>query len=537
MQQSTHVPKAWLPIFALTLISLVGLFLRWYRLDIISFRYDTAEAMFRAREIARGHLPLLGITNSLGFRNPPGLPWAILPPLLVSASPQLATAWFGLLCLSGIVPLYLICRCWLGDWSFVLPCTAYALLPNQVFADRTIWAQWLMIPIFTWVLWLLLSTLRPGRRSSATSAIVVLALTWYGIAVHLSGLAYLPIVIVAIVAAGRKAQWSLAVVARITTVGCLPLLMLVPSGLDYLNSRQHPIAKPAHVTKFESLMPPPDAFGPRLKESLSGQFNLFANAVQADDILSLPECPGVMLTRRLVQVADALLLVLAGTGIALCGLALSRKHTHDITESTLSKLLLSWIFLPTIAGCAALSRANGSYFAPAVPALLLMLAVGPARFAKKFPGFSSIGSIAGLLSGCIYPLFCLQLMGIISHTSFVIGQYYIPLKDQMETARQLAAHGVSVHRLVHLSGDWYQRPYDYLLSEVLHSPEVTEQPSWAVLEDKNLRLHQPARAKFFHEKAQYTHGSVESILFETPEAGRQFVNTYYDIPIEGKGID
>ncbi|MGI8906944.1 MAG: hypothetical protein ACR2IE_10685 [Candidatus Sumerlaeaceae bacterium] len=531
--ESTKEHKSFPDVLILLLLCAGALFLRWYRLDVISFRYDTADALFRAREIARGHWPLLGIVNSLGFHNPPGLPWAILPALIVSPSPEVATAWFGLLTITGILPIYGICRSQIGRWSFLLPCSAYALMPNMVVAGRNIWAQWLMPAIFAWVLLFLIRAVLKGHRPLHDIGLA-LALTWIGLAVHLSGVVYLPLVLVCAALAARRNSWSAAQIGKVLALGCLPALLLVPSVFDYFRTEgQGTAQKPAHIEKFESLMPPPEPLLRRLQGSLSGEFNLFANTAQARDVPKHTALLSGFTTAA--KVTDGLLLLAALVGVACAGMMLARGRGGAELSSGFSGLLLAWIFVPTIIGCVFAPRANSTYFTPAIPALLLSTALLPQLVAKKSRlrrVWLSSGVLATIAVVTVYMLFNVGLFRSIAASPVVQGQYYIPLKDQRAFAEVLAQRGVSQRRLTHLSGEWFQRPYNYLLREVYQVPEVTAEPKWAVMEDVNLRTRQQARVKYFYSAATLHLDTVGAVLFDSAERAKEFVDAYYRIPTE-----
>lgn len=531
--------------------------LRFYRLDLISFRYDAAEALFRSRDIARGHVPLLGIVNSLGFHNAPGLPWALLPVSWFSPSPLLITGWFALLCVGGIVPMYMVCRGTGKRWAFLLPCSAYLFMPNQLFSARTVWAQWLMVPLYAWALWLLFRVLRgvevEGQAAAAgatdassrpRTAMAALALCWAGVCVHLSGLIYLPLAAGAIIVTAVKEKWSAALATRVFAIGCIPCLLLLPSALDWISVRKNPPKeKPAHIEKFESLMPPPLPVGRRVVDSVVDQFRWFANAGQSDD---LPLVPAIAETRRAVQVVDAVFLLLAMAGVAalalqvisrrpgVAGLRASDRVASSLFPRSFGGLLLLWIFLPPIVGSILVSRVNSSYFAPGIPALLMLTALLPAGAWNWRPVRVAIGGICAL-SVVTYVLFYLAILHVIDRQGFVNGQYYIPLRDQLEFARKLNARGVSPQRFVHLSGDWFQRPYDYLLGEVCHAQELSPNPHWAVVEDEHLRSNQPQRVHFMESHASWRRGSVSAVVFDNPETAQQFVDQYYEIPISADG--
>ncbi|MBX7244358.1 MAG: hypothetical protein K1X53_02600, partial [Candidatus Sumerlaeaceae bacterium] len=90
----------------LLLILAGGLALRLPSLDLMTFRYDSAEELFRARRTVHlGAPPLTGIENSLGFHNPAGFTWLLQVTTLFTPDPRWAAAWLGLVGLSGLYPI------------------------------------------------------------------------------------------------------------------------------------------------------------------------------------------------------------------------------------------------------------------------------------------------------------------------------------------------------------------------------------------------------------------------------------------------
>jgi hypothetical protein len=400
-------------------------------------------------------------------------------------------------------------------------------MPAQVFNARTIWAQWLMLPIYSWVLWFLAGLVDPLPRHSKRRIIAALALSWIGCTVHLAGLVFLPVVIGALLLMARGQRVSRPAALSAMLLGSLPALLLVPSAVDWAQHRNNGARpKPAHIAKFESLMPPPLPPARRVVSSIADEYNAFANVGQADDLVR----PLPVVLRRTVRACDAVFLVFALIGTASAVLIATRPRTNASPKRTVAILLLSWIFIPTIAGSLVLSRANGSYFAPAIPAIFLLTALPVATGAINRWMQLVAGTFAAL-AGAGYCVFTIAITNTIDQTSMVKGQYYIPLREQQAFAQQLAKKNVSARRLTHLSGDWFQRPYEYLLSQVCGVKELSADPHWAVIEDSSLRTNQQLRVQFFAPRATLRQGTVAAAIFDHAEDATRFVDSYYAVPI------
>lgn len=547
---------------------MLALALRWYRLDLMSFRYDQAEVLFRARETLRDGLPLTGIINSLGFRNAPGFVWALLPAAVFTPKPETASAWMGILTVSGIWPLWLIARraCPSAWW---VPCLLYAVMPAHVFSGRSLWAQWLLPPMGMWaLLWLLIAydpAERIHRRYFASAA--ALAMLSAAASVHLAALLYVCVAVAVLTSIwllvaspagdssaietspvarlrstvgpgmqgekrsrnGRFEQWGLRShpVKKwllVVTFGLLPLISLIPSALDYFRVRSlPPLEKPAHVQKFESLMPEPEPFAGRLRDAFAGQFEQLSSIAQVQGAWNPGESP---VLRAVTTAADLLILGLIFAGI---GISLVSLKSPGRSARLAGMILITGLVLPTLFAAVAVPRVNATYLALAVPIPLLMagvsVAVAPHRLKLVLVGLLLSASVA-------HVWFTIAALHRIDETRFVNGTYYIPLSDQRSMAKKLASRGVSSGRLTHLSGEWFQRSYDYLFREELRASEVSRMPLWALIEDINLRRQQPVRADFVKQHAELWQGSVGAILLPSEEEAVSLTNGFYALPTD-----
>ena len=517
-------------LILLLLVAAAGLALRWWRLDLMNFGYDSAAAALRAREtLVHGHPPLTGIVNSLGFRNPGAFVWLILPPFLVSPSPPFAAAWVGLLCLSGLWPLYRVGRRFLGPCAWLVPCVLYSFMPALVFQSRSIWAQNLMPALGAWSLLALFGavvapetngeTLRP-RRAWAALAVVLLAT-----GVHLSGAAYV-IMVVAIVAAARAWRGHLR---RGTLLGgglcALLVVSLVPSAYDgYVYATGPRPEKPEHVRQFESLMPPPRNLPGRFQDAISGLFDDFSSLGASGGIdLQL----GMGLTRA-ARALDTICVVLAMAGIGRGILLLMRRRGRE----PFCAVLLAWCFVPAALGAVFISRVNGSYFAPAVPAMLLLcgLALQPLS-ARGLPRGVVIGIVGGL--ACGYAVVFGGMMLRVDRSRDVRGVYYLTYVEIRGLTERVAREGVPAGNLVHLSGDWYQLAYTYVHREVLHSPpRMSADQPWAVIEDLPMRSRHAKRAALLGKNATWQRGPVVVAMFPDARAALAFQKAFWDLGLD-----
>jgi hypothetical protein len=542
--------------------------LRWWRLDLMSFRFDPAETLFRVREaLQTGHPPLTGIMNSLGFRNPPGLVWLMLPAGLLTPDPRAIAAWHALLALSGLFPLWRTGRRWLGGPAWLVPCAAYALLPLCVLGARNIWAQNLLPAMGAWALMFLLDALdeRLSPKLCVRAAGASLGAVIAAAAVHLAALLLVPVVLLCLARPLARGTLPRRRLAGALAVGALPALVLMPSALDWVSLRTGPArAKPDYAEQFEERMEAPKPLAGRIGDSLRGVFEPFSG-IDADAGLHPGMAPAVL---TLSMAADGALLVLALAGMVRCGLAVGARRQKGAQSGKRAErgasasadalpadkaacgrdplatghalpgsVLLAWAFLPALAGAVLGSRVNASYFAAGIPAMLLIAGVGAqppaASWSAATRAMRWLPQAVALLCAVAYPAFFFSAMRGLDREEPATGSYYVPLHEQEALVSQLAARGVTRDRFTHLSGDWFQRSYDYLF---LYVPDRVQGRPWGesygVVEDLLVRGRQRARVAAFEQGAQFRVGQVAAIVLQDRASADAFVRCFWDTPAD-----
>lgn len=542
------------PIYPLLVLAFLGLVLRWYRLDLISFRYDVADALFRAREtLALGHPPLTGIVNSLGFRNPGGLIWIILPPVLLSPRPEMATAWVGLLTLTGLWPLFQIGRRWLPPGVWLLPCAAYAFLPSQVFGGRAVWAQNLMPAAGAWALWWLLTARDASRTPQARgrAATAALAILGVSVSVHLSGAATLIAALLLLIHPLRRGLLPRAALPAAAAALVLSAAILLPSFLDWRRTRHHPLPKPEHVVKFESNLPPPPSAPERVREAVSGQFGLLSSLDSLGGIERELGPAAIVPVRAadlglfllaLVGIGHAVLLLIRGQGnngvpetpdatAAPSGPNRSAVRTEPSPLREPARVLIVWLTVPALLGALLIPRLNATYFAPALPAVLVLGALGVSALLPARPARLFCTAGAAFLPLAYGHLFFASLAAVDQSRS-VYGLYYIPLADQERLARRFKQAGVPRGQIRHLSGDWYGRPYDYLHAEVAGAAAPRPGDPWVVMDDQLLRGRSPERVKWLEEHLPHSLGTVRYRIVPDAATASAMAQAFYALPVD-----
>ena len=154
----------------LLLVVILGLaaWLRLRELDLMEFKLDEAVAVDLARRVLDGELPTVGLTSSVGARNPPLFVYLTAIPLAVRDDPLAATAFVGVLAVVAVALTYVVLRPRFGKLAALVAAALFATAPWAVLYGRKIWAQDLLPVFATLLLWSLFVVLeRPRTRAVA----------------------------------------------------------------------------------------------------------------------------------------------------------------------------------------------------------------------------------------------------------------------------------------------------------------------------------------------------------------------------------
>ncbi|AXA37159.1 MAG: hypothetical protein D6691_06940 [Candidatus Hydrogenedentota bacterium] len=516
------------PFLAIGLtLCVLGLALRWWRLDLMPFRFDAAEALARTREtLAYGFPPLTGIVNSLGFRNPAGLEWLILPSALLSPDPRLSAVWIAVLFMSGVWPMLRLGATIGGSWGAWLLGVVYTFHPLCVFASRDVWAQNLLPMFGAWALWCVVhARVAPPRQAANLLARAFVAIS-VAAAVHLSGVAWW------LTLCGIALFWLRQVATKVEgetrptldpdgtpTNGAQPLptrislwvrpmlaaaalfLFLLPSAMDFLRVQSAPAQpKPDYVETFERQMPQPKPVVLRVGDSFAALFEPWSSVGATGGAAEL-------LPNWVVGLAggvDMVLMLASLIGFVLVLVAALRPGAVPSLPQDLARILLAWVLVPAVGAGVFMRYPNSTYLYCALPATYLFVPLAlravsacllrriiawpksatgdggetsagssaerthelsnyPASVPKEGIRFRTVGGLTLALVALAYISFQLAVVRELDRVGRVDGPYYIPLAEQVALVQDLKAAGVRSGRFVHLAGGWFQRPYDYLL--------------------------------------------------------------------------
>ncbi len=159
-------------------ILVLAAWLRLRELDLVEFKQDEADAVNLARLLIDGHLQTVGLTSSVGARNPPLFVYLTAIPLALRDDPLAATAFVGVLAVVAVALTYVVLRSRFGALAALAAAALFATAPWAVLYGRKIWAQDLL-PVFTVsLLWSLFLVLERPRSRVVLFVPVLLCLTF-----------------------------------------------------------------------------------------------------------------------------------------------------------------------------------------------------------------------------------------------------------------------------------------------------------------------------------------------------------------------
>src|SRR5262245_6126572 len=148
--------------------------LRLRELELMEFKLDEADAVELARGVLHGTLPAVGLTSSVGAKNPPLFVYLEAIPLAVWDDPRAAAGFIGLLAVVAVGLTYAIVRPRFGVLAAGTAALLLATAPWAVLAGRKIWAQNVLPLVAVGLLWMLFLVLE--RRRTRLVALVPILL-------------------------------------------------------------------------------------------------------------------------------------------------------------------------------------------------------------------------------------------------------------------------------------------------------------------------------------------------------------------------
>ncbi len=158
-------------------ITLLGAFLRWYRLGDTQLLWDHAYPVAQGiRLLQSGIWPTLGQPTSFFISNPPGQAYFSLLPLILFSNSFWLAFWFSTALNVLAMPLlYRLTRAYLPDRTALLAAFLYAVSPWVIDYSRTSWSSALLPVGDVLVLGLLLWALAPRAKHANARMLAMFA--------------------------------------------------------------------------------------------------------------------------------------------------------------------------------------------------------------------------------------------------------------------------------------------------------------------------------------------------------------------------
>jgi hypothetical protein len=205
-------------ILALVGIALVAGWLRLRDLDLAEFKLDEAIAVDRARAVLDGEFPTVGLTSSIGARNPPLLAYVTAIPLAIRDDPLAATAFVGLLAVAAVILTYVVLRPRFGALVALGAAAFFATAPWAVLYGRKLWGQSVLPLVSVALLWALFVVL---ERKQSRAALLVPILLCLAFQLNFSAVALAVPAALVLLCRAREVHWRALVIG----VGVAALLL------------------------------------------------------------------------------------------------------------------------------------------------------------------------------------------------------------------------------------------------------------------------------------------------------------------------
>jgi hypothetical protein len=191
---------------ALCLVAILALasWLRFRHLELMEFKLDEANAVRIARNVLHGHLTTVGLTSSVGAKNPPLFVYLTAIPLAVWNDPMAATAFVGVIAVIAVALAYVVLRPRFDAVTALGTAVLLAAAPWAVLYGRKLWAQDLLPIVTVSLLWAIFVVLERERTRAVWLVPLLLSLA---VQLNFSALALVVPVAVVLLYRARDVRW------------------------------------------------------------------------------------------------------------------------------------------------------------------------------------------------------------------------------------------------------------------------------------------------------------------------------------------
>ncbi|HVQ78044.1 MAG TPA: hypothetical protein VMT79_21195 [Candidatus Binatia bacterium] len=306
---------------------------RLYRLDLTWFFLDQARDVAAAAAIARGEaLPLLG--PRIGWTDAylgPLYYYVLAVPFLFTANPLAGAVFVAASNVAAAIALYRFARRFWGDVAALAAAALFGVFPLAVWSSRLVWHTGLL-PLGTVLFMRSLFAVAVEGRSVA--AIPMLGLLAVLTQLHLTTVAFAPMALLALAAAGRRLEWRHAVVGAALAVALYTPYLAHEAAHGFENVRA---LTGAAVADGRTAPEGPGA-------TLASVLRLYQPVV-AGFFPGEPAADGLLAVARGLHAVEA---VLFAAGILIAIARLVRRGPATGSARRADMLLLLWVGVPLL---------------------------------------------------------------------------------------------------------------------------------------------------------------------------------------------
>ncbi|MFQ5341015.1 MAG: ArnT family glycosyltransferase [Anaerolineae bacterium] len=404
---------------SLLLVLLIAGVLRLGWPDLVQFNLDEVKHLDRSLAVlSEGKPALVGSPSSVGPAKPPLMVYLLIPPLLVSRDPVVATGFVALLNVAAVIGCFWLTWEYFGPVAGLVAGLLFAASPWAVLFSRKIFTADLISP-FTVLLFISLFAAFVRRKQRH----LVLALIWLACLLQIT-FSTLPLAVLLVL---LLALYRERVRPRFLAGGIIAGGLLFAPYLYY--ELTHGFANLRGLLQASA--------GPSRFDSLAVQFAL--SLVSGDNLHALAgqSATTFINQRPALTWLDQLemLLFLGGTAyllLVVAGNAFARRGNphHPLKDTTPHVLLLGWILVPVLFNLRHSVDLYPHYFTLLYPAPYIVIGILAARVTRLVRQPPALAAVPILL---ILIIVAWQAYSVVFLYSFVqlhdtTGGYGVPLR-------------------------------------------------------------------------------------------------------------
>ncbi|RME45135.1 MAG: hypothetical protein D6791_11465, partial [Chloroflexi bacterium] len=426
---------------SLLLIFGIAFALRLGWLDLIQFNFDEARHLERSLAVlTEGRPALIGSPSSVGPAKPPLMVYLLIPPLLISRDPVVATGFIALLNVGAVIGCFWLAREYFGLVAGLVSGLLFAASPWAVIFSRKIFTADLVPPFVVLFFWSLSRALVKQEQRH-----LVLACIWLACLLQIT-FSTLPLALVmALILVVYRSRIQLRSLAGGAVAGGLLFVPYLYYDLTHgLANLRGLLKASAGASRFDFL-------AVRYALSLIAGDNLHALAGQSAEAF-INQRPAftwldqVEIWLFLGALAYLVLVVVRNTPL------LSRANGGSRQDVALHVLLLAWILIPVAFNLRHSVDLYPHYFTLLYPAPYIVAGIFVARVVQLAPGILSAVAVLLITAIVVWQIYSVVFLYNFVQAHDTTGGYGVPLRFWQEAvnlvSQEADARGLSQVQIV-----------------------------------------------------------------------------------------